>query len=479
MPQATEQQNAASATRQGRNKTAFVIAGTGSGCGKTTVSLGILRALMRRGLSVQPFKVGPDYLDSGWHRAVCGVASHNLDAFMLPAATLNGLYNQRMRHADVAVIEGVMGLYDGYGTDPNDCSTAAMAKQLGCPVVLLVDGKAVSTSAAAIVMGFHQFDPDLTIAGVIVNRVNSAEHYALLRHAIERYCGIPVLGRLPVMADIALPSRHLGLIPAQEQADDDRRWQTLAQQIEETVDLDRLLYLCRGVRPPAGELPALSSPERAEGLTLALADDEAFNFYYQDNLDLLEQAGVRIQRFSPLYDRRLPDCQMIYIGGGYPEIHAARLAANTAMHHALLDAHRRNIPLYAECGGLMYLGEGLTDADGQRHRMSGILPGESRMGKRLTRFGYCQAQALTDTLLALRGEVLRGHEFHYSVFSTSLVPAFDCTKARDGAVIKRWQGGYQHRQTCAGYLHLHFAQRPGLLDRWFASARRCCTKAAR
>ncbi|PWC19093.1 cobyrinic acid a,c-diamide synthase [Brenneria roseae subsp. roseae] len=489
MPGAKEQPKNASVSQR-RNKTAFVIAGTGSGSGKTTVTLGILRALMRRGLTVQPFKVGPDYLDSGWHSAVCGVTSRNLDAFMLPAATLNGLYNQRMRHVDVAVIEGVMGLFDGYGTDPNYCSTAAMAKQLGCPVVLLVDGKAVSTSVAATVMGFRQFDPDLTIAGVIVNRVNSAEHYELLRHAIEHYCGIPVLGRLPVMADIELPSRHLGLIPAQEQsyqkqsyqkqpAGDDRRWRKLAQQIEETIDLDRLLTLCREVRLPDGELPVLSAPELAEGLTLALADDEAFNFYYQDNLDLLEQAGVRIRRFSPIHDRQLPHCQMVYIGGGYPEIYAARLAANTAMRDTLQDTHRRNIPIYAECGGLMYLGDGLTDADGQRHRMSGILPGESRMGKRLTRFGYCQAQAMTDTLLAARGDILRGHEFHYSDFSTSLSPRFNCAKLRDGAVIKRWQGGYQLQQTCASYLHLHFAQRPGLLDRWFVSARRSCVKETR
>ncbi|MCV9878039.1 cobyrinate a,c-diamide synthase [Brenneria izbisi] len=470
MPSAQQQKNATA--NQGRNKTALVIAGTGSGCGKTTVTLGILRALMRRGLSVQPFKVGPDYLDSGWHSAVCGVVSRNLDAFMLPTATLNGLYNQRMRHADVAVIEGVMGLYDGYGTNPNDCSTAAMAKQLGCPVVLLVDGKAVSTSVAATVMGFRQFDPAVNIVGVIVNRVNSAEHYQLLHHAIEHYCGIPVLGRLPVMADIALPSRHLGLIPAQEQPHgDDSRWRKLALQIEETIDVDRLLALCRDVRLPDGASSTLLSPEQAEGLTLALADDDAFNFYYQDNLDLLEQAGVRIHRFSPIYDHQLPNCQMVYIGGGYPEIYAAPLAANSAMRDALQDAHRRNVPIYAECGGLMYLGDGLTDTDGQRHRMSGILPGESRMGKRLTRFGYCQAQALTDTLLAARGEVLRGHEFHYSDFSTSLPPRFACAKSRDGTVIKRWQGGYQLEQTCASYLHLHFAQRTGLLERWFASAR--------
>lgn len=466
---------------QRSGKQAFIIAGTGSGCGKTTLTLGILRALMARGLSVQPFKVGPDYLDTGWHSAVSGVTSRNLDAFMLPAATLNGLYNQHMRHADVAVIEGVMGLYDGYGTDPDYCSSAAMAKQLGCPVILLVDGKAVSTSVAATVLGFCQFDRNLTIAGVIVNRVNSENHYQLIRHAIEHYCGIPVLGRLPVMDDVALPSRHLGLIPVQEQRegvvsktqqpDSSPRWQRLAQQVEAFIDLDRLLALTHCAAQPAGTPPSLPPSTLANGLTLALAEDEAFNFYYPDNLDLLEQAGVRIQRFSPLHDHRLPDCQMIYLGGGYPEIHASRLAANTAMHAALQQAHRQQIPLYAECGGLMYLGDGLTDESGQRHSMVGILAGESRMGKRLTRFGYCQAQARSDTLLAAQGEILRGHEFHYSDFTSPLTPVFDSSKWRDGVAIQRWHSGYQLQRTQASYLHIHFAQRPGLLNGWLTAAR--------
>lgn len=467
---------------QRSGKQAFIIAGTGSGCGKTTVTLGILRALIARGLSVQPFKIGPDYLDTGWHTAVSGVTSRNLDAFMLPPATLNGLYNQHVRHADVAVIEGVMGLYDGYGTDPNYCSSAAMAKQLGCPVILLVDGKAVSTSVAATVMGFCQFDPHLRIAGVIVNRVNSDNHYQLLRHAIEHYCGIPVLGRLPVMDDVALPSRHLGLIPAQErggpiakqpakQPDSAPRWQQLAQQVEEFIDLDRLLALTSCTELPPGTAPELPPQALADGLTLALAEDEAFNFYYPDNLDLLEQAGVRIQRFSPLHDRQLPACQMIYLGGGYPEIHAAKLAANTAMRQALQQAHSQQIPLYGECGGLMYLGEGLTDEDGQRHPMVGILAGESRMGKRLTRFGYCQAEARRDTLLAAQGEILRGHEFHYSDFTSPLTPLFDSSKWRDGEVIQRWSSGYQVQRTQASYLHIHFAQRPSLLNGWLSAAR--------
>ncbi|MCA1922457.1 cobyrinate a,c-diamide synthase [Buttiauxella noackiae] len=455
----------------GAAKQAFVIAGTSSGCGKTTVTLGLLRALMLRGLRVQPFKIGPDYLDSGWHSAVTGIASRNLDAFMLPIPTLNGLFAKQMQQADVAVIEGVMGLYDGYGTDPNYCSSAAMAKQLGCPVILLVDGKAVSTSIAATVMGFQRFDPTLNIAGVILNRVNSDSHYQLLADAITRYCGIPVLGRVPVMADVALPARHLGLVPAQENAPQDECWQQLAQQIEKTVNIDHLLNLSRLNSLPPGEAPAVPDAALADGLTLALAEDEAFNFYYPDNLELLGQAGVKIQRFSPLHDTKLPDCQMIWLGGGYPEVHGAKLAANIKMRESLQKAHQQRVPLYAECGGLMYLGESLTDGNDETHAMCGVLPGHSQMGKRLTRFGYCEATALHDTLLAKKGETLRGHEFHYSDFSGPLPAALDCCKWRDGVAISRWQGGFQHHATFASYLHVHFAQRPSLLNRWLALAR--------
>jgi cobyrinic acid a,c-diamide synthase len=452
-------------------KHAFVIAGTSSGCGKTTVTLGLLRALMQRGLRVQPFKIGPDYLDSGWHSAVTGIASRNLDAFMLPTQTLNGLFAKQMQHADIAVIEGVMGLYDGYGTDPNYCSSAAMAKQLGCPVILLVDGKAVSTSIAATVMGFQRFDPTLNIAGVILNRVNSDSHYQLLADAITRYCGLPVLGRVPTMADVALPSRHLGLVPAQEQTPQDERWKLLVQQLEKTVNIDHLLSLSHLHSLPAGDVPTPPDTALATGLTLALAEDEAFNFYYPDNIEMLEQAGVKIQRFSPLHDDRLPDCQMIWLGGGYPEVHAAKLAANVRMRNSLRDAHQKRIPLYAECGGLMYLGDSLTDSEGETHAMCGVLPGHSQMGKRLTRFGYCEATALHDTLLARKGETLRGHEFHYSDFSGPLPAAFDCCKRRDGVAVSRWQGGVQHLATFASYLHVHFAQRPDLLKHWLTLAR--------
>ncbi len=448
---------------------AFILAGTGSGCGKTTVTLGLLRLLQQRGLRVQPYKVGPDYLDTGWHTALCGVASRNLDSFMLPPSTLNALFGEQMQQADIAVIEGVMGLYDGYGTDPNYCSSAAMAKQLGCPVILLVDGKAVSTSIAATVMGFQHFDPSLNIAGVIVNRVNSDSHFQLLKNAIERYCDLPVLGYVPRAEGVSLPERHLGLVTARESLIDAQPWQDFAATLERTLDVDRLLELSVLNTLPPGEWPPM--PASGEGLTLAVADDEAFSFYYPDNLALLERAGVTLVRFSPLHDAVLPDCQMIWLGGGYPELHARALAANAPMLAQLRAAHERGVAIYAECGGLMYLGSTLEDAQGEVYAMANILPGDSKMGKRLTRFGYCEAQAEQQTLLAAPGEVLRGHEFHYSDFTARLPAAMACRKTRDGVVLQRWQGGWQLGNTFASYLHVHFAQRPDMLNHWFTAAR--------
>ncbi|ADO48019.1 cobyrinate a,c-diamide synthase [[Enterobacter] lignolyticus] len=450
---------------------AFVLAGTGSGCGKTTVTLGLLSALKQRGLRVQPCKVGPDYLDTGWHTKVSGTASRNLDSFMLPEPVLNALFCEHMQRADVAVIEGVMGLYDGYGTDPNYCSTAAMAKQLGCPVILLVDGKAVSTSIAATVMGFQHFDPALNIAGVIVNRVNSESHFQLLKTAVEHYCSVPVLGYVPRVDGVSLPERHLGLVTARESVADKRPWLEFAATLERTLDIDQLLALSLLPALVQGAWPERPGEEAGRGLTLALADDDAFNFYYPDNITLLERTGVEIIRFSPLRDSRLPDCQMVWLGGGYPELHAAMLAENTSMLASLREAHRRGAAIYAECGGLMYLGSTLEDANGVTHRMANIIPGHSKMGKRLTRFGYCEAQAQQPTLLADTGELLRGHEFHYSDFSPETPAVLACRKVRDGLTLQAWSGGWQVGNAFASYLHVHFAQRPQMLNRWLAAAR--------
>ncbi|WP_410015129.1 cobyrinate a,c-diamide synthase [Sodalis sp. C49] len=444
---------------------AILIGGAQSGTGKTLLTLGLLRVLARRGLRAQPFKCGPDYIDTGWHEAVSGIASHNLDAYMLGADTLNGLFNRHMQTADVGVIEGVMGLYDGLGSDGGDCSSAALAKQLGVPVVLIIDGKAVSTSAAATVLGFQLFDPAVNIAGIIVNRVSSANHFNLIKTAITRYCDLPVLGYLPPLSDWALPSRHLGLVPAQENRRLEAQWDQLADAVEQHIDIDCLLRLA-DCQPAPGRLPAPPAAPRYAQLTLALAEDEAFHFYYPDNLQLLRDIGVRIVPFSPLNDRELPACQMIYLGGGFPELFADRLTANGAMRAALLRAGLQGTAIYAECGGLMYLGTSLEDQQGRVFPMVGLLRGVSRMSEGLKRFGYCEGRALADNLLTARGETLRGHEFHHSEFITDEPPLFTLTKRAAGGEVKQWPGGYGDATLLASYLHVHFYQRPALLRRW-------------
>jgi cobyrinic acid a,c-diamide synthase len=452
---------------------AFLVGGTNSGSGKTTVTLGLLRAYARRGLRVQPYKVGPDYIDTGWHSAVTGVASRNLDAFMLSDNAIQRVFHHHAAKADLSIIEGVMGLFDGFGVDPLYCSSAGIAKQLDCPIILIIDGKAVSTSAAATVLGFKLFQPDVQIAGVILNRVNTDTHYTMLIQAIELHCQIPVLGRIPVMKEINLPSRHLGLVTAHEQANLDLQWDQLADVIETHIDLDRLAAIAELSdlpEPPPALIPDPLVGSGA-GLTLALAEDEAFNFYYQDNLDLIAATGVEIIRFSPLRDAVIPDCDMIYLGGGYPEIHAENLSQNSSMRASILQAHDRGVPIYAECGGLMYLGGSLTTASGDSYSMVGIFPGESKMTGSLKRFGYCQARAEQPTLLAKTGDVICGHEFHYSDFHADLPTVFRFSKERDGVEMSHWFGGYQAGNTLASYLHVHFLQNPAMLLHWFERAR--------
>jgi len=451
---------------------ALLIAGTNSGSGKTTLTLGLLRALCRRELKVQPFKVGPDYIDTAWHGKVAKVPSHNLDSFMLNEETLNALFHQQTQHADIAVIEGVMGMFDGYGTDPYYCSSAGTAKALGCPVILVVDGKAMSTSAAAIVMGFQQFGKEINIAGVLFNNVNSDKHYQLLKTAVETYCRIPVFGRLPKLPNIELPSRHLGLMTAQEAQDMDSQWDELADAIEEFIDVDTLLEVAE-INPPIEHKGSIyeAIKGKGDGLTIAVAMDKAFNFYYQANLDLLNESGASIRYFSPLTDSELPECDLVYIGGGYPELYGEQLSQNSSMLNSILQAHRANIPIYAECGGLMYLGAALSTSEGTVYPMVGILSGESVMTNKLNRFGYCCAKADVGTLLCPLNDELRGHEFHYSDFITDLEPAFTLRKEQEGTVVAEWRGGYQVGNTLAMYLHVHFAQSPEMLNEWFRRAR--------
>lgn len=450
---------------------AFMLAGTNSGCGKTTITLGVMMALKRRGLSIQPYKVGPDYIDTAWHTAACARASRNLDAYMLPSNALDATFYNNLRDVDVGVIEGVMGLYDGFGIDHLHCSSAGMALTIGCPVILVVDGKATSTSAAAVVMGFCHMEPELAIAGVIFNQVNSDYHYQLLKGAVEKYCDVPVLGRVPKLKQVRMPERHLGLVTAEECGDTLSQWSELVDAIEEHVDLDQLLSVSELADKPASLDFADSIVGTGSGLTVAIAKDEAFNFYYQDNIDLLKKSGLSITYFSPLHDSHLPECDMIYLGGGYPELYAQQLSTNTTMREQINRAHQLNKAIYAECGGLMYLGDAFVDNENNAHPMLGILSGQSTMTDKLQRFGYCEATAGVDSLLGSKGATIRGHEFHYSNFETELAPVFTFKKGRVGIKDQEWSGGYQVGNTFASYLHVHFSQQPEMIAHWIKRAR--------
>ncbi|SHK32141.1 cobyrinate a,c-diamide synthase [Tepidibacter formicigenes] len=431
----------------------ILISGTNSGAGKTTISMGIMAALKKRGLKVQPYKVGPDYIDTSYHTFITGKKSRNLDSYMLDDEIIKYLFMKNSREIDISVIEGVMGLYDGYGIDINSCTSSYTSKILKVPVVLVIDGKSMATSAAAMVLGYKELDKNVDIKGVIVNNISSKGHFEIIKEAIEKYTNTKVLGYLPKNLQFSLPSRHLGLIPTIEMEKLEENFLNLADIIEEYINLDELLKI--------SESESLTSNynikiPKYDNLTIAMAYDKAFNFYYWDSIDLLKEMGVNIVKFSPIKDKCLPKCHGIYIGGGFPELFAKELETNKSIRGEIKKAHEKNIPIYAECGGLMYLGEKLIDNENNEYEMVGILKGKSIMTKSLKRFGYSKGIAIVDTVISKKGEIVLGHEFHHSEFISDEKCAYNIVKEREGKIIKEWMGGYIKGNTLATYLHTHF-----------------------
>jgi cobyrinic acid a,c-diamide synthase len=453
----------------------LVIAGTHSGVGKTTLTAGLIAALGRRGLSVQPFKAGPDYIDPSYHSLAAGRPCRNLDTWMVPPERVCALFAHASQDADLAIVEGVMGLYDGFAYMDDSGSTAQVAKLLGAPVVLVLDASHMARSAAALALGYQRFDPELPLAGYIVNQVGGQAHGQGVAAAIQRATGLPVLGWLPRDPGLEIPERHLGLVPTAEPGPHTAHrtdWQAFieaaADQVARYLDLERLLAIAR-------QAPALTAPDLATLFggrrgVIGVARDEAFSFTYQDNLDLLQAAGAEIVFFSPLRDATLPPgAAGVLLSGGFPELYAEQLAANTAIHQALRQAHRRGVPIYAECGGLMYLTETITDLEGREHTMVGLLPGRSAMTSRLT-LGYRLARAAGDSWLLAAGDIVRGHEFHYSTWEDrppDLPPAYHLLPP-DG------QGEPYPEGACLGnlwasYVHLHFWAKPELAANFVAA----------
>jgi cobyrinic acid a,c-diamide synthase len=451
------------------------VAGTQSGAGKTSLTLGLMAAFTRRGLRVAPFKVGPDFIDPGHHTQLTGVTSRNLDGWMLARETNRATFTSGSSQADITVVEGVMGLYDGYDGHSEAGSTAQMAKWLGLPVLLVVSARGMARSAAALVQGFVNFDANLDFAGVVFNHLGSDRHLAYLREAMAGHVRLPCLGGLRQGGVPTVPERHLGLLTAQEYHLSEDQIEALAEAIEADIELDRLLNDLPEV--PVATLPkptlpaAIRETERKRQVRIAVARDKAFCFYYPENLELLAAAGAEVVYFSPLTDRGLPSrIDGIYLGGGYPELHAAALAANAGLRREVKRASRAGMPIYGECGGFMYLCAELVDDAGSAHPMTGCFPFHSRMRGRLTSLGYREIRLDRDTLLGPVNTRLRGHEFHYS--ETEIEAGWQrAYRVGDRRGQSKANEGYLVNRTLGSYYHLHFGSQPAVADNFVAACR--------
>jgi len=434
---------------------AIVVAGASSGVGKTTVTLALLAAYRRRGVRVQAFKVGPDFIDPGFHALVSGRPSYNLDGWMCGQDAVRSCVERHAREVDLVIVEGMMGCFDGLDGTSESGSTAEVAKWLGAPVLLVVDAARLSRSAAALVLGFERYDPALDVVGVIVNNLGGDIHRAWVLDAIRLGCRAAPLGGLARDPTLTLPERHLGLVTAAEGRLDDRSVQRLAETIESSIDLDRLQRLARplALAPSAPVLP------RAAQVRIGVARDAAFQFYYAENLDLLETAGAELVPWSPLRDHDLPDVDGLYLGGGYPELHGSALAHNASLR-ASVRAFAARHPVYAECGGLMFLARTLTDAEGVDHAMAGLLPATVSMHPPRMTLAYTEVAFAVDTPLGKAGTVARGHEFHFSTMSEVPPAVSRAWRVRSHAGER--PEGYLLGSCLLSYVHLHFASNPEL-----------------
>ncbi|MHB8958185.1 MAG: cobyrinate a,c-diamide synthase [Candidatus Limnocylindrales bacterium] len=455
----------------------LVVAAPASGSGKSVIATGLMAALAAR-MAVQAFKVGPDYIDPMYHAIATGRPSRNLDTWMTSREAVVRTFLRATADADIAVVEGVMGLFDGAGAGPLDGTTAEVADLLGAPIVLVIDAARMAGSAAAVVHGFDSLVPGVRVAGVIGNRVGSERHERLLRDALAPL-RIPVLGMVPRTPELAVAERHLGLVTAVEQPDAAGELAARARTVaEQHVDIAALLAIAAAARPLAMEpSPATSSAHGDAGdadgparVRIVVARDEAFSFYYADNLDALRRAGAEVTPFSPLRDDRLPDgAAGLYLGGGYPELYAARLAANAGLLASIRRTARAGMPIYAECGGLMLLTEGLDGPEGSHH-LAGLLPGRCTMAERVT-LGYREAEVLADGPLARAGDRLRGHEFHYSTWNRPAGAPAAYRVDRPGSSDAPTVEGFASGALLASYVHLHFDQDSRLAARFVGACR--------
>lgn len=428
-----------------------------SGSGKTTIVCGMIEICKRRKYKTASFKCGPDYIDPMFHRRVLGIDSGNLDTFFTDAETVRYLLGEKAREADFTILEGVMGYYDGLGGETEQASTYEIAKVTETPVILVVDGKGASVSLAAVVKGIMEYREDSRICGVILNRV-SAGYYERLKNVIERECGAAVVGYLPEFHNLALPSRHLGLMAPDEIAAFEEWIGKTADAMEKTIDIDRIIEMagraewCEG---RISEFPVLSKKVR-----LAVARDEAFSFYYAENMELLNRMGAELVYFSPLHDKSLPeDVDGIILGGGYPENFAEELEQADTVREEIRNVRQSGIPCLAECGGFLYLQQDLEGVDGEDRRMAGVLSGRGYRTEKLCRFGYITLESNEAGVFGEKGQQLKGHEFHY----------WDCTQNGGGFTARKPVGGSEYccmvytKDMAAGFPHLYYYSNPSAI----------------
>lgn len=466
----------------------LVIAGSNSGVGKSSLTLALVAALKQRGLQVQTFKVGPDYLDPGHLSRISGRPCYNLDGWMCGQDYVRRLFAECSATADIAVIEGVMGLFDGSAPNTLEGSTAQIAAWLKAPVVLVVNSHGMARSLAALVHGYTTFEPSISLAGVIANFCGSASHATLLTQALQAAALPPLLGAMPRNSVPALPSRHLGLVSAAETCWSASLAQQLVTAAEQHLDLDRLVRRARSATPLVSITSTQVNTTAGDTVHLGVARDAAFQFYYPDLFDALQQRGVQLHFFSPLADAGLPAlCDGLYLGGGYPEEYVEKLSSNSSMCAGIRAFCASGRPVYAECGGLVYLSQGLENEDGgkrqetageqagKRWPLVGVIPSWTRLRSRRKRLGYMEATLQQPGIFGCTGTKLRGHEFHYSELCSDPLESQDWHAAyrvrtnRDNS----WRDeGYCSGQILASYIHLHLASAPEALDGFVAALRR-------
>jgi len=439
----------------------IIIGGAHSGVGKTSVTLGLTAALKKRGLKIQTYKVGPDFLDPTYLEIASGRPCYNLDAWMMGRDYVRSLFNKTSADADIAVIEGVMGLFDGFSPESSEGSTAQIAKWLKAPVALVANAGGASRSFAAMVEGYAKFEPDIKIKGVIANFCGSKNHSDLLRRAINSHLSSKYLGGIVKGAAPKLDSRHLGLVTAQD-ALTQNMVDELAVVVEEHISIEDLIDMARTA--PGFKVGGMDVNREETKARLGVARDKAFQFYYADNLEALNASGFELVYFSPTFDRRLPEnLDALFIGGGYPEACADELSENVSMKNDIRNFADSGLPVYAECGGLMYLSEGVEDINGKRNPMVGLLPAWTKMRQRFTALGYVEASFEENSLFGKACETIRGHKFHYSELlddpadNDGWKTVYSLKRKRDG---KTFCEGYSRGATLASYAHLHFASRP-------------------